>query len=122
MGACVNPCDGVTCPNGGVCSQGTCSAPMGNTGTGATGTGAGTSVEFGGSMGLNFGGASNGTGATGNSLNNPGRNSADVTAKGCGCRVGGDSDASSTKLAWLSALLGLGLMLNRRRALRAPRV
>ena len=123
MGACVDPCDGVTCPNGGVCSQGTCSAPMGNTGTGATGTGAGTSVDFGGgsSTGLDFGGSSNGTGA-GTVRTVPGRNTADVTAKGCGCRVGGDTDPTSTKLAWLGALLGLGLVLNRRRSLRVPRV
>jgi len=117
MGECIDPCAGVSCPQGGVCSQGTCSTPMPGTGTGATGTGANGSVDFGGNTGLNFGGGPNGSGGSAPG-NGPGRNTPDIAAKGCGCRVGGDTDATSTKLAWLSALLGLGLVLQRRRSAR----
>jgi len=119
-GDCVDPCIGVNCPGGGVCSLGVCSLPMPGTGTGATGTGAGSSVDFGGGTGtgIDFGGAPNGTAGNSNGI---GRNAPDVSSKGCGCRVGGDTDSTSTKLAWLSALLGLGLALNRRRAVRTPR-
>jgi MYXO-CTERM domain-containing protein len=76
-------------------------------------------LSFGGNSGIPFAGSSNGTAATANSSTaGPGRNAPDVSAKGCGCRVGGDTDAASTKLAWLSALLGLGLVLQRRRSAR----
>lgn len=120
MGDCIDPCAGVTCPGGGTCTQGTCSLPMPGTGTGATGTGANGSVDFGGNGTINFGGASNGTGANGSGSR---RDVADATAKGCGCRVGGDGESStSRKLAWAGLLLGLGLAFQRRRSLRAPRV
>ncbi|HEY0469205.1 MAG TPA: MYXO-CTERM sorting domain-containing protein, partial [Polyangiaceae bacterium] len=121
-GTCIDPCLGVVCPQGGVCSLGTCSVPMPGTGTGATGSGANTGVDFAGTgPGLNFGGGPNGSGGNGSGVG-PGRNAADVTVKGCGCRVAGDTDSTSTKLAWLSALLGVGLALHRRRAVRASRV
>jgi len=89
-------------------------------GTGNTGSGADSGIEFGGGTGtgLNFGGAPNGSGGG----NHVGRNAPDVSSKGCGCRVGGDTDSSSSKFAWLSALLGLGLALQRRRSVRTPRV
>jgi MYXO-CTERM domain-containing protein len=71
-----------------------------------------------GGPGLSFGGS--GLSYGGNGTVGPGRDKpGPTTAKGCGCRVGGDTDAPSTKLAWLGALLGLGLVLQRRRATRA---
>jgi len=116
-GQCIDPCVGVTCPQGGKCSQGTCSVPMPGDGTGATGSGADGNVSFAGTPGLNFGGAANGSG--GNPGSGPGRiGPADVSAKGCGCRVGGDTASTSTQLAWLSTLLALGLVLQRRRSAR----
>jgi MYXO-CTERM domain-containing protein len=123
-GKCVDPCVGVTCPAGGTCMDGKCSVPMPGMGTGAT-TGSGASpgtidLAGNGSVGLNFGGSSDGTGgkASGSGI----RNTPDASVKGCGCRVGGDTDGTSTKLAWMSALFALGLALHRRRSLRAPRV
>lgn len=114
-GECVDPCKDVVCPNGGVCSQGTCSTgnPGENPGSGATGN-----VSFGGGPVLNFGGSSNG--GTGNgAAAGPSRNTPGSSDKGCGCRVAGSSDDSSNKLAWLGALVGLGLVLQRRRSSRA---
>ena len=112
-GKCIDPCVGVTCPGGGMCSQGNCSIPMPGTGAGADGN-----VNFAGTPGLNFGGAANSSG--GNPGSGPGRiGPADVSAKGCGCRVGGDTASTSTQLAWLSTLLALGLVLQRRRSARS---
>jgi MYXO-CTERM domain-containing protein len=122
-GECIDPCVGVSCPGGGVCSQGTCSKPMSGTGAGGSGDGL-PPVDFtagnpsvGTGAGPNGSGNSAGTGSPG-----VGRNAPDTSAKGCGCRVGGDTDAPSTKLAWLSALLGLGLTLHRRRVARSTRI
>jgi MYXO-CTERM domain-containing protein len=83
-------------------------------GTGATGSGANGSVDFTSGMpGFNFGGTGNGTGV------GPGPRTGPEAAKGCGCRVGENTDTRATQLAWLSALLGLGIALKRRRAARA---
>ncbi len=115
-GDCIDPCAGVLCPNGGKCSQGTCSVGMGDPGNGAGG-GLGTIDFTSGSPGTSPG--AGGPNGSANASNNPGgRDAPNVTAKGCGCRVGGDTDATSTKLAWLGVLLGLGLVLQRRRAAR----
>ena len=119
-GQCVDPCVGVTCPNGATCKDGMC--PITMPGTGNTGNEPGNPpISFaGGDTGLNFGGAP-GSGGAGSSAG-PGRNAPGVESKGCGCRVGGDTDSSWTKLAWVGALFALGLAFQRRRSLRAPRV
>jgi MYXO-CTERM domain-containing protein len=118
-GDCIDPCVGVVCPHNGTCNLGTCTAGVDDPGTGATGSGATGNVDFNaGGPGLSFGGS--GLSYGGNGTVGPGRDKpGPTTAKGCGCRVGGDTDAPSTKLAWLGALLGLGLVLQRRRATRA---
>jgi MYXO-CTERM domain-containing protein len=115
-GECIDPCVGVTCPGGGVCSQGTCSKPM--PGAGTAGSGSSGNIDFGGGTGIDFGGGSNSSAGKGTGPGNNPRDTPTASAKGCGCRVGGDTDSSSTKLAWVSALLGLGLALQRRRAAR----
>jgi len=90
-------------------------------GTGNTGNTGNDPITFGGGdTGLNFGGAPSSSGGAGNN-DGPRRNAPDVSAKGCGCRVGGDTDATSTKVAWVSALFALGLALHRRRSQRVPR-
>jgi len=120
-GKCVDPCIGVTCPNGGKCSEGRCSVGMPGEGTGATGSGANTSVDLPGLgtglPGVNGGASSNGTGGS----SSVGKIRPDAGVKGCGCRMAGDADATSTKLAWVSALFALGLAFQRRRSQRAPR-
>ncbi|HYQ03732.1 MAG TPA: MYXO-CTERM sorting domain-containing protein [Polyangiaceae bacterium] len=121
-GNCVDPCVGVTCPNGTTCKDGMCPLAMPGDGTGNTGNTGNDPITFGGGdSGLNFGGAPSSSGGAGNN-EGPRRNAPDVSAKGCGCRVGGDTDATSTKVAWVSALFALGLALHRRRSVRAPRV
>ncbi len=116
-GDCIDPCIGVVCPQNGTCNLGTCTAGT-DPGSGATSSGANGNMDFGaGTPGLNFGGAPGYSGSGPNS--GPDRlTPGATTAKGCGCRVGGDTDAPSTKLAWLGALIGLGLVLQRRRAAR----
>jgi len=71
---------------------------------------------------MSLGGGRNSSSAGTGSGVTPGRDSGPASAKGCGCRVGGDTDASSSKLAWFSALLGLGLALQRRRGARVDHV
>ena len=113
-GICVNPCDDAVCPHNGECKDGVCLPGTDEPGTGATGSGATGNVDFTSGMpGLNFGGTGNGTGV------GPGPRTGPEAAKGCGCRVGGNTDTRATQLAWLSALLGLGIALKRRRAARA---
>jgi len=120
-GECIDPCVGVNCPNGGKCSQGTCSAAMPDPGSAGSGTMG--PIDFGnGGASVGSGAGPNGSGNSANAGAVVGRNAPDASAKGCGCRVGGDTDPSSTKLAWVSALLGLGLALQRRRAARIARV
>jgi len=92
---------------------------MPGNGEGASGNGGPISFA-GGDTGLNFGGATSYGGASSNG--GPVRNAPSVESKGCGCRVGGDNDPSSTKLAWVGALFALGFALNRRRSQRVPRV
>jgi MYXO-CTERM domain-containing protein len=90
-------------------------------GTGNTGNEPGNPpLSFaGGETGLNFGGGpGTGSGGTGSGP----RNTPNVESKGCGCRVAGEADSSSTKLAWVGALFALGLAFQRRRSQRAPRV
>lgn len=118
-GVCIDPCADVVCPGGGTCTDGKCSLPMPGNGEGATGN-SGPISFAGGDTGLNFGGATSYGGASSNG--GPVRNAPSTESKGCGCRVGGDSDSSSTKLAWVGALFALGFALNRRRSQRAPRV
>src|SRR6185369_15850614 len=119
-GLCVDPCIGVTCPHDVACKDGMC--PITMPGSGATGNDPGNPpISFaGGETGLNFGGGPGSS--SGGSTSGPIRNAPGVESKGCGCRVGGDTDSSSTKLAWVGALFALGLALQRRRSLRVPRV
>jgi len=122
-GECIDQCAGVVCPNGGICSKGNCIAGTGSATGGGGDTGLG-SVNFGaGNPGISFGGGKTGNNGAGAAPGaGPGRDpGVGATAKGCGCRVGGDTDASSSKLAWFSALLGLGLALQRRRSARGVR-
>jgi len=117
-GMCIDRCTDVLCPHNGTCSKGICTPGVDDPGTGATGSGANGPIEFGagGPPGIPFGRAGSGSGGT------PGSSAGAVrptAAQGCGCRVGGDADAPTARLAWLSALLGLGLVLHRRRATRA---
>ncbi|HKO48961.1 MAG TPA: hypothetical protein VJV79_14620 [Polyangiaceae bacterium] len=117
-GTCIDPCVGVVCPKNGVCNLGVCTAGPDDPGTGATGSGANGNMNFGsGAPGLNFGGSPNGSGGVPGS--GAGVRSGPAAAQGCGCRVGGDTDAPATRLAWLSALLGVGFVLHRRRAARS---
>ena len=122
-GACVDACMGASCPQGGQCQDGQCTLMGAN--TPGTGTGGGSGeplgpITFAGSTGVGTGAGPNGSGNSSNGGPQTGRNAPDAGAKGCGCRVGGDTDATSTKLAWFAALLGLGLTLQRRR--RSARV
>ncbi len=62
LGNCVDLCEGVVCPNGGVCVAGACQdASTGGAGGGSSGG----IIITGGSNGMGTGASSNGSGATG---------------------------------------------------------
>jgi MYXO-CTERM domain-containing protein len=58
-------------------------------------------------------GAVTSTGSTGTGSTGTGGGRRPASDKGCGCRVG---DRSGSSLAWLAALLAVGLGVRRRRA------
>jgi hypothetical protein len=110
-GACVNKCDGVVCPGGAQCVNGSC--PMvGTGGTSSNGEGNGPSIDPGSNPtpgGIDLGGTTStpGTGNPGTVLRPKGADS------GCACDVVGRSPAGSVAL--LLSCVGLAVATARRR-------
>lgn len=110
-GACIDKCEGVTCPGGVQCTNGSC--PMVSNGTGgSTGEPGGPGIDpgIGNGPGIDLGGSNgNGTGNTNNgTVLRPKGSDA-----GCGCNVVGSSPAGSVAL--LLSGLGLAVATARRR-------
>jgi hypothetical protein len=74
----------------------------------------------GGAGGASADGGGTNTGAGGNTPGVDGGGPATVTDSGCGCRLGGANDGSGGSGGIFASLLGLGLVLERRRRRRTP--
>jgi MYXO-CTERM domain-containing protein len=112
-GACVDPCTGVTCPNGGACVNGNCQtgAPGGSNGPGVGGLG---NVDPGFPGGITLGGSNGvGAGATGSVLPGDGHPGKDP---GCACEIVGQSPAGDAVLVLGGLGAALAMARRRRRA------
>jgi len=100
------PCEGVVCPDGQVCREGSCFDDGGGAGGGSpTGSGGGTTTGTGtGTSGAGGGGGSGAGGIWG----------LPTGGGGCSCEVGAGADSSRSYGAFAMIALGLGLLRRRK--------
>jgi hypothetical protein len=113
-GACVDPCAGVTCPNGGKCVGGNCQDATGTPG-GPNGTGGSLSIDPNSPVpgGIDLGGGGNAGSSSSSSGGGHSLGSREVKA-GCACDVVGGSPAGSAAVL-LGSLGALFIGARRRR-------
>src|SRR5690606_40209138 len=118
LGTCVDPCEGVVCPGGGMCIGGNCTEPLPNaTASNSTGAGGtGIIITTDGVIPSNAATVS-GAGGAGNGSSGGAAERGSGEAAGCGCRLG---EQQQGKLSGALILLGAvaGGALRRRRRQR----